>query len=75
MRYRISNYELSERKQIVIVFDNVAKLTNQKIIFLRHLIQEKHFQFIAIVENFLSLHDLACLKALLLPADVLSLHH
>jgi replication-associated recombination protein RarA len=75
MRHRISNYESSEKKQTVIVFDNIAKLTNQKIIFLRHLVLEKHFQFIAIVENFLSPNDLYFLKALLLPADVLSLHH
>jgi hypothetical protein len=75
MRYRIANLETSKRKQTVVVFDNIAKLTNQKIIFLRHLILEKHFQFIAIVENFLSSHDLARLKALLLPMDVLSLNH
>ena len=75
MRYRIANLEASKRKQTVIVFDNIAKLTNQKIIFLRHLIMEGHFQFIAIVEKFLSSNDLACLKALLLPTDVLSLNH
>ena len=75
MRYRISNFESSKRKQTIIVIDNVAKLTNQKIIFLRHIILENHFQFIAIVENFLLSHDLACLKALLLPANVLSLRH
>jgi hypothetical protein len=75
MRYRISNFESSEKKQPVIVFDNIAKLTNQKIIFLRHLVLEKHFQFVAIVENFLSPNDLYRLKALLLPVDLLSLHH
>lgn len=75
MCYRISNFESSKRKQTIIVIDNVAKLTNQKIIFLRHIILENHFQFIAIVENFLLSHDLACLKALLLPANVLSLRH
>jgi hypothetical protein len=75
MRYRISNFESSKRKQTIIVFDNVAKLTNQKIIFLRHIILENHFQFIAIVENFLSTHDLSCLKALLLPANVLSIRY
>ena len=75
MRYRIANLGASKTKQTVIVFDNIAKLTIQKVIFLRHLILEKHFQFIAIVENFLSSPDLACLKALLLPANVLSLRH
>jgi replication-associated recombination protein RarA len=75
MRYRISNFESSKGKQNVIVFDNIAKLTNQKIIFLRHLILENHFQFIAIVENSLSSNDLSCLKTLLLPANVLALRH
>jgi len=75
MRYRISNFESSKRKQTIIVFDNISKLTNQKIIFLRHLILENHFQFIAIVENFLPSHELSCLKALLLPANVLSLRN
>ena len=75
MRYRIANFETSKTKQTVIVFDSIAKLTSQKIIFLHHLIEEKHFQFIAIVENFISSHDLACLKALLLPTDVSSLNH
>lgn len=59
----------------IIVFDNIAKLTGQKIIFLRYLIQEDHFQFIAIVENFLPPRDLAHLRAHLLPADVLSLRN
>jgi hypothetical protein len=75
MRYRISNFESSKGKQTVIAFDNIAKLTNQKIIFLRHLILENHFQFIAIVENSLSSHDLDCLKVILLPANVLLLRN
>ena len=75
MRYCISNFESSKRKQTVIVFDNIAKLTNQKIIFLKYLVQEKHFQFIAIVENFLSARDLECLKAILLPANYLLLRN
>ena len=58
MRFLIANLDTSKRKQTVIVFDNIVKLTSQKIIFLRHLILEKRFQFIAIVENFLSSHDL-----------------
>ena len=53
MRYRIANAKVPRRKNTVIVFDNVAKLTPQKTIFLRHLILENNFQFIAIVENFL----------------------
>ena len=43
MRYRIANVESPKRKKTVIVFDNIAKLTRQKIIFLRHLILGKSF--------------------------------
>jgi len=75
MRYRIANVETPKRKKTVIVFDNIAKLTRQKIIFLRHLILENHFQFIAIVENFLPANDLMLLKAQLLPVETLSLHY
>jgi hypothetical protein len=73
MRYRIANVESPKRKKTVIVFDNVAKLTPQKIIFLRYLILEKHFQFIAIVESFLPKKDLLSLKAQLLPAATICL--
>jgi hypothetical protein len=68
MLYRIANIQLPKRKKTVIVFDNVSKLTPQKIIFLRHLISEKHFQFIAIVENFLTKNDLFSMEVQLLPA-------
>jgi hypothetical protein len=73
MRYRIANVESPKRKKTVIVFDNIAKLTTQKIIFLRHLILERHFQFIAITENFLPGNDLFFLKAQLLPATTICL--
>jgi len=68
MRYRIANVQSPKRMKTVIVFDNVAKLTPQKIIFVRHLILEGHFQFIAIVENFLPKNNLFELKAELIPA-------
>ncbi len=75
MRYRIANAKVSKRKNMVIVFDNVAKLTSQKTIFLRYLILENHFQFIAIVENFLPANDLMLLKAQFFPAEIFSLHY
>jgi replication-associated recombination protein RarA len=75
MRYRIANAKVSKRKNTVIVFDNVAKLTPQKIIFLRNLIEENHFQFIAIVENFLPANDLMLLRAQFFPAQTFALHH
>lgn len=74
-RYRIANMALPKGKKTVIVFDNIAKITPQKTIFLRHLLLEKHFQFIAIAEHFLPEHDLLFLKAQLLPATTVSLHN
>lgn len=75
MRYRIATVGSLTKNKPVIVFDNVAKLTPQKIIFLRHLIEEDHFQFIAIVENFLQGKDFSLLKAQLIPMETVSLHH
>jgi energy-coupling factor transporter ATP-binding protein EcfA2 len=75
MLYRIVNVESPKRKKTVIVFDNIVKLTPQKIFFLRHLILEKHFQFVAIVENFLPVNDLLLLKAQLIPVYTISLHY
>lgn len=74
-RYRIANTASPKGKKAVIVFDNIAKLTPQKTIFLRHLILEQRFQFIAVVEHFLSEDDLLFLKAQLLPAATVSLHN
>ena len=73
MRYRIAMIGSSNQNKPIIVFDNVAKLTTQKIIFLRHLILESHFQFIVIAENFLPKNDLFFLEAQLLPATTICL--
>jgi hypothetical protein len=75
MRYRIATVGSPTKNKPIIVFDNVAKLTPQKIIFLRHLIEEEHFQFIAIAENFLPENDLMLLKAQLVPIATISLNY
>ncbi len=75
MRYRIANMKLSKRCNPVIVFDNIAKVTVQKKIFLRHLILEQNFQFIAIVENFLPGDNLFEIKTQLMPTVTLILSH
>ena len=74
-RYRIANMAMPQGKKTVIVFDNIAKITPQKTVFLRHLILEKRFQFIIIVEHVLSENDLFFLKAQLLPTATVSLHN
>jgi hypothetical protein len=73
MRYCIGSVQLPKRKKTIIVFDNVVKLTIQKTIFLRHIILENHFQFIAIVENFLPKNHLFSLEVQLLPSTTICL--
>ncbi|MGD0169413.1 MAG: ATP-binding protein [Smithella sp.] len=75
MRYRIATVMLSTKNKPIIIFDNIAKLTSQKIIFLRNLIEENHFQFIAIVENFLPPENLFELKAQFMPAKSITLNN
>jgi hypothetical protein len=75
MRHRIAHIESPKGKKTVIVFDNIAKITPQKIIFLRHLILEGFFQFIAIVENFLPASHLMLLKTQLVPVDSMLLNY
>ncbi|HOS14952.1 MAG TPA: hypothetical protein PLF58_09830 [Smithella sp.] len=75
MRYRIAHANTIKQHRPVIVFDNMAKITAQKKILLRHLILEQHFQFIAVVENFLPQNNLFDLKAQLMPATTLNLRH
>lgn len=74
MRYRIATSS-SRGNKPVIVFDNIARLTRQKNVFLRSLIEEDHFQFIAVCENFLPTKELLLLKAQLLPMETVSLNH
>lgn len=73
MRYCIAAIGSSTKNKPVIVFDNVAKLTWPKIAFLRYLLEEESFQFIAIVENFLPEKHTLRLKTLLFPAVHFSL--
>ena len=75
MRYRIPQSKSPKQQLPIIVLDNIAKVTIQKIIFLRHLILEQHFQFIAIVEKFLPQKDLFELKAQFIPFAILTLGH
>ena len=67
MRYRIAAIASSTENKPVVVFDNVAKLTRPKIAFLRYIREEESFQFIAIVENFLTEKHALFLKTLLFP--------
>jgi len=72
-RFLIANIDGKDKRKHGIVFDNVGKLTRQKLTFIRYLAWEKRFQFIAIVETFLPENDLFLLRAEPMPADVIAL--
>jgi len=74
MRYRIGNATWPGKHKPVIVLDNIAKITVPKAIFLDYLVSKQHFQFMAIVENFIEQKDFLKLKALLIPSINLTLH-
>lgn len=72
-RFRITHGELEEKRPCVIVVDNVARLTMPKLSLIRSLAWEKRFQFITIVETFLSPGELNLLRRELLPDTVMTL--
>ena len=57
--------------QHVLVLDNIAKLTAQKLNLIRYWVSESSFQFVAITETFLGEDELLALRLALLPADVM----
>ena len=75
MRYRVATSSCRATDKPVIVFDNIARLTRAKNVFLRRLIEEQHFQFIAVCENFLPEDDLIVLKTQLLPMEMVSINY
>lgn len=74
-RYLLVNIDFPNQQKPVIVLDNIAKLTKQQLLFLRHLILEKRFHFVAIVESFLTKHALFLLRAALYPSEMITLGH
>lgn len=68
------NYaSFTDMRTPVIVLDNIASITNQKISFLEYLAFGKRFSFIAITESFLSEQSLFRLRSMLFPSDFLRL--
>ena len=74
-RFLVANLNPEDKRQLVIALDNIAKLSNQKLAFLRTLAWEKKFRFVAIVENFLPEKDLDLLRRELIPAQMITLQH
>jgi len=62
-----------DKRTPVLVLDNIAKLTTQKLQLIRYLVQESKFQFVAIIESFLPKEDWFLLRAALLPAEIIIL--
>jgi hypothetical protein len=80
LRYKARRYILSQTapknnvKQ-VIVLDNIVKITAHRFAFLRELLLEKNYHFIAVAEEFLPKQSLFDLRAHLYPAEMIELHH
>jgi len=72
-RFLIVSKELKDKRKHILVFDNIAKLTTQKLQLIRYLILESKFQYIAIAESFLPKEGFFLLRAALLPAETIIL--
>jgi AAA+ ATPase superfamily predicted ATPase len=73
--FLIANDSFKDRRKHIIVLDNVAKTTRQKLTFIRNLAWTKRFQFVAIIEPFLPAKELLLFRAELIPADVIHLSY
>ena len=74
-RFRIVSLDFNDSRKHVLVLDNIAKLSAQKVDFIRYLAWAKRFQFVAIVESFVSDDDLLRLRVRLYPAEIIMLQH
>ena len=72
-RFKLANYELPDKRQHVIVLDNISRLSAQKLDFIHRLKDQKQLLFIAIVEKFLPSESLSKLRALLYPSVLIEL--
>jgi hypothetical protein len=74
-RFRIVTLNLDDKRNHVLIFDNLAKLTPPKNDLLRYLTLEKRFQLVAIVESFLPPDDLFRLRVRLNPSELILLQY
>jgi replication-associated recombination protein RarA len=72
-RSLIAELTLKDKRQPVIVLDNISKLSYQKLAFIQYVTFSKQLLFIAIAEGFLPENDLFQLRACLLPSHLLKL--
>ena len=74
-RFKICNLDLEDRRQHIIVLDNVARLSRPRLDFIGYLAWERRFRFAAIVEAFAPKDDLLFLRAVLRPTLTFSLRY
>lgn len=74
-RFEITHLELSDQRPHVLVFDNIAKLSPQKLSLLQYLARRKQFRLVAITESFLLVDQLRRLRVRLSPASIFTLAH
>ncbi len=72
-RRRVAAAVSNGSAQPVLVLDNIAKLTAQKLNLIRYWSAESSFLFVAVTETFLGDDELFALRLALLPADVMKL--
>src|SRR5439155_4905243 len=64
-----------DKRQHVLVLDNIAKLSAQKLNLVQYLAREKRFRVVAITESFLPAEQFRRLRARLSPALMVTLDH
>jgi AAA+ ATPase superfamily predicted ATPase len=71
----ISGQNLATHLPRVVVLDNIGKISNQKLAFIRDMRFDSELLFIAIGESFLPEAELFLLRSVLYPSDFLTLHN
>jgi nucleoside-triphosphatase THEP1 len=74
-RFRIGSLDFTDKRQPVLILDNIAKLSAQKLDLIRYFVLAKRFRFVAIVENFIRGDELFVLRARLRNALLINIPH
>lgn len=74
-RFQIAHLELDDNRQHVLVLDNIAQLSAQKLNLVQYLAWEKRFRLVASTESFLPAKQFQRLRTRLSPASVVTLDH
>lgn len=72
-RRRLAATALKGSRRPVLVLDNIAKLTAQKLNLIQYWVADGSFQFVVVTEAFLAEDELQALRLALLPADMMKI--